>query len=492
MISCEKRLNEKAVIRRKSKKNGEKNMGETNAVKKKHPKGFYVCNLTFTFERLAFYGAKPLLLLFLITAVAEGGLGVKDSEATIIAANLTAYTYLAPIVGGYISDRWLGARYAITLGAVLMGLGYLIGWKATNASMVNWMVIVVAVGTGFFKGNLSAIQGRLYEDKELLDSAFSIQYSFVNIGSFIGSLLTGYLYLHAFKQGDVLGFRQCFLICAVFCFVDAVWFVANWRYLQGQGIKPFRYKTDINGNIIGEEGKKVEKSGKEKAEKLTKAERRRVWAIILVSALSVIFWLFYYQQDLALTIYMTKYVKMSIAGFEIAPTWVTTSLNGLLCVALGGVMAAVWVKLSQRPKGDLNMFQKVGLGFLFIGLAFGIMVLAEMFRGVGSPESVKVSVLYPIFFVIVLTIGEMCFSPLRNAFVSKYAPKKYLSLLMGVITISTFGASKLSPYVQTIIEKLNIFPVLLAIFIILLVCALALFATSSKLNELVEEGSEEE
>ena len=466
-------------------------MGETNTGKSRHPKGFYVCNLTFTFERLAFYGAKPLLLLFLITAVAEGGLGVKDSEATVIAANLTAYTYLAPIVGGYISDRWLGARYAITLGAILMGLGYLIGWKAENASMVNWMVIVVAIGTGFFKGNLSAIQGRLYEDKELLDSAFSIQYSFVNVGSFVGSLLTGYLYLHAFKQGDVLGFRQCFLICAIFCFIDAVWFVANWRHLQGQGIKPFRYKTDVNGNIIGEEAKK-EKGTKEKEKKLSRVERRRVWAIILVSALSVIFWLFYYQQDLALTIYMTKYVKMSIGSFEIAPTWVTTSLNGLLCVALGGVMAAVWAKLAARPKGDLNMFQKVGLGFLFIGLAFGIMVLAELIRGIGKPESVKVSVIYPILFVIVLTVGEMCFSPLRNAFVSKYAPKKYLSLLMGVITISTFGASKLSPYVQTIIEQLNIFPVLLAIFIILLVCAVALFATSSKLNELVEEESDEQ
>lgn len=249
----------------------------------------------------------------------------------------------------------------------------------------------------------------------------------------------------------------------------------------------------MNGNIIGEEGKKEKKEqGKgAKAEKLTKKERKRVWAIILVSALSVIFWLFYYQQDLALTIYMTKYVRMSIGSFEIAPSWITTTLNGLLCVALGGVMAAIWKKLASRPQGDLNMFQKVGLGFLFIGLAFGIMVLEEMFRGIGASESVKVSVLYPTMFVVVLTIGEMCFSPLRNAFVSKYAPRKYLSLLMGVITISTFCASKLSPYVQTIIEKLNIFPVLLGIFIILMVCTILLFITSSKLNKLVEEDSEE-
>ena len=90
-----------------------------------------------------------------------------------------------------------------------MAVSYLIGWKATSAAMVNLMVIVISIGTGFFKGNLSAIQGRMYDDKSMLDSAFSIQYSFVNIGSFVGSVATGYLYLNTFKNGDVLGFRQC-------------------------------------------------------------------------------------------------------------------------------------------------------------------------------------------------------------------------------------------------------------------------------------------
>ena len=462
-------------------------MGEsTTTVKKKHPWGFYVCNLTFTFERLAYYGAKPILLLFLITAMGEGGLGIDNAQATVIAANLTAYTYLAPIIGGYISDRWLGARYAIPLGSIIMAIGYLIGWKATSAAMVNLMVIVISIGTGFFKGNLSAIQGRMYDDKSMLDSAFSIQYSFVNIGSFVGSVATGYLYLNTFKNGDVLGFRQCFFLSAVFCLISAVWFVANWKSLQGQGKKPFKYLTDTKGNIIGEDSKKDKKNEKS-TEPLTRAEKRRMWAIILVSAFSVIFWLFYYQNELALTIYMTEYVDMHLLGIEIAPGWINTSLNGLLCVALGGVMAAVWRKLSERPQGDLNMFQKIGLSFLFLGCAFGVIVLAEFTRGVGSSGDNKVSVLWMVGFVFLLTIGEMCFSPLRNAFVSKYAPKKYLSLLMGVITVATFCASKLSPYVQVIIENMNIFPVLVAILVLLLLCAAFMFATDKKLNKLVED-----
>lgn len=458
------------------------------AKKKGHPKGFYVCNITFLLERLAYYGSKPLLLLFLITSVEHGGLGVSGAEAAIIVANITAYTYLTPIVGGFISDHWLGARYAIPLGSVVMGMGWLIGWKADSAAMVNLMVIVVAVGTGFFKGNISAIQGRLYEDKSMLDSAFSIQYSFINTGSFVGSLVTGFLYLHLFSEGEVLGFRPCFLLSAVFCFAAAIWFTANWKSLQGQGAKPFKYKTDAEGNIISEDREEEKESKKlSEEEPLTALEKKRVVAIVLVSALSVIFWLFFYQQDLALTIYMTEYVNMHVGSFEVPPSWITTTLNGILCVALGGIMAAIWRKLSERAQGDLDMFQKVGLGFLFLGISFGIIVFAEMVRGIGAPATEKVSVLWMVLFSVALTVGEMCFSPLRNAFVSKYAPKKLLSVLMGVITISTFFASKLSPYVQVLIEKVDLFQVLAVIFALLMVCALSMFAGHKKLNKLVEE-----
>ena len=292
----------------------------------------------------------------------------------------------------------------------------------------------------------------------------------------------------AVKKGDVLGFRQCFFVASIWCIVGLAWFVLNWKNLQGQGVKPFKYLTDENGNVIGSNEKKED--GKNDKQPLTKLERNRMIAIILVSALSVIFWLFYYQQDLALVIYMTDYVKMSIGSFDIPPSWVTTTWNGLLCVVLGGVMAAIWKKLAERPQGDMNMFKKVALGFLFVGLAFGVMVVCELVRGVGADASVKASVFWPFLFVTVITIGEMCFSPLRNAFVSKYAPKKYLSLLMGVIAISTFGANKLSPFVQAFIEKFDVFPVFVGITVIMLVFTALIFLANKKLNSLVE-GKEE-
>ena len=175
----------------------------------KHPKGFYACCITFMFERLAFYGAKPILLLFLITATLQGGLGIERTDAAVMAANLTAYTYMAPLIGGIISDRWLGARYAISLGYIIMAIGYLVGWKATGPGMVNLMIILVSIGTGLFKGNLNALIGRQYQNKELLDAAFSIQYLIQIIYVF----LTIFLYLLKCPQSLILSALRAFCFC---------------------------------------------------------------------------------------------------------------------------------------------------------------------------------------------------------------------------------------------------------------------------------------
>lgn len=422
---------------------------------KKHPFGFYVCCITFVFERLAYYGARSILLLFLITAVTQGGLGLDTASATVVAANLIAYTAIAPIIGGVISDRWIGARYAVAVGLGLMVVGYSLGWLADGITTINIMIVLVAIGTGLFKGNLNALIGCQYQDEKLLDAAFSLQYSYINVGTFLGSLITGYLYLHVFSEGDLLGFRQCFLVAAAFCGLGTIWFVANWKHLQGQGQKPYKYLD-------------------EEQTSLNKIEKIHILSIVVVAVLAVIFWIFYYQQDLALVIYMTDYVDMSIGNFTIPTTWITTSWNGLLCIILGGVMAKLWKKLSERPQGDLNIFCKIGWSFLLLGAGFGVMIICELQRGIGVSIAVKASVLWPILFVTLITVGEMCFSPLRNAFVSKYAPKKYLALLMGVIASSSFFANKVSPYVQAFIIEWDMYTVFKWIFVILMLAAVAL------------------
>lgn len=449
--------------------------------KHKYPIGYWICCLTYTFERFAFYGSKPLLVLFLTAAVSEGGLGISEVDAAPIAALLTSLTYLAPIAGGWICDRWLGARYAVTLGCILMGLGYFIGWKSTSVAMVYGMIIVVSIGTAFFKGNLAAIIGRLFDDKDALDSAFSIQYSFVNIGSFFGSMICGVLYMNQFAKGEVLGFRQVFLLCGILVIVGGIFFTLCYGLLQGQGKLPFKYLTDTQGNVVGEE--KHEKQEKSTAP-LTVVEKNHVIAIILVSLFSVIFWLAYYQQDIFLTFYIQNKVMRNIGSFELSPVHLTTTWNGLLCIFLSLAFAKLWTILAKRPQGDLSMFHKVTLSFVFLGLSYGTLMIMEILRGVGAPNSTKAHFIWIALFGVFITIGEICFSPLGNSFVSKFAPKKYLALLMGIWTAATFLASTINGQIMKLVEKLGDFNIMVAFTIISFACAIAMFLLIKPLNKL--------
>ncbi|MGL5756105.1 MAG: peptide MFS transporter [Paraclostridium sp.] len=449
-------------------------MSTTVKKKNKFPMGFYICATTFSFERAAYYSSKFLIYVFLTAAVINGGLGISKGEAAMMQANLVAFTYFSPIIGGYISDRWIGARYTIPLGMFIMGAGYYVGSIADSTSMVNIMILLVAIGTAFFKGNVSAVNGQLFDDPEELDSAFSVQYSFVNLGSFIGTISVGVLYLNTFAKNGVLGFSQCFLVAAILCVIGGLWFIFGWRFLGNAGKRPFK------------EGIVADKSDAQEQSPLTHTEKKRVWAIVLVSVFSVLFWVFWYLTYLAVYDYGAAFVDMNVGGFEVPLSWFD-SLNSLVCIALGPVLAALWLKLSKRPQGDLSLFKKTGLGFIFLGLAFLTLVGAEFSRGIGAPETVKSSILWIVAFGVLLSMGEMFFSPLGNSFVSKYAPKRVLAVLMGVWTFATFLAGKSYGYIYAFTLKFDMITVYTVIPAILFVAAVLLFVFDKKLSTLVED-----
>ena len=458
----------------------------SQATTTKHPKGLYTCGLTFTLERFAFYGSKTLLLLFLAEAVATGGLGIKASDAAAIAANLTAFTYLAPIFGGMICDRWIGARYCIIIGTIIMAAGYALGYFATSVVWVHAMIALISIGTGFFKGNLNALVGELYEDDNQKDAAFSILYTFVNLGSFTGSLIMGILYINTFAVVEngvtILGFRQCFLTAAVVMILGGILFASTMKVLGEAGKYPQKM-LNKNASIEGSEVKDADAP-------LTKIEKDRVKVIFILSFFSIFFWVFYNQAGSSLALYMKDYVNLTVSGFEIPVMWIDTTLNGVLCVALGPIMAAIWTKLSKREKGDLTMAQKMALGYTFLAVAFLFVIAAEFTRGIGAPATSKASVLWLVFFVVFQTIGEMCFSPLGNSLVSKIAPAKYLSLLMGVWAAATFVANKASGYVQGIIEKMGLVQVFVAIPVILVVGVFIILATNKKLTAMIGDNED--
>ncbi|MCI9421476.1 MAG: peptide MFS transporter [Dorea sp.] len=448
--------------------------------KKRRPFGFYVCSMGFTFERLAFYTVKYLLAIWIATDVAAGGLGLSDSEGVALSANFVAMTYITPIIGGYIADYWLSPKLCVAVGMILMGIGYLCTWQAHSLGLVWAMIILVSIGTGLFKGNLSGVNGLLFHDKEELDAAFSIQYSFVNIGSFVGTTFIAILATTGLF-GIKCSFNTVFLICAIFLFIDAAWFILNGKSLGEAGKKPFKHDQ--------REFVSAEKKAKAEAAPLTSGDKKKIAVIVLITIFSVVFWALWYMT------YMPAYYRFGygdgsdfmnkanwyIGSFQIPTSWFD-SINALTCIILGPVLAGVWAKLANRPQGDMSMYQKTGLGMILLGISYVVMVVADMVAGDG-----QCSIIFLLLVCVLMSVGEMVFSPLGNSFISKLAPAKVLGLLLGFWPIAVFFSNKIYPPVYDYLKTVNFAVGYGALAAIVIVFGVVLWAISGKLEKMETE-----
>ncbi len=393
-------------------------MTDTKTINKKRPFGFYVCSIAFSFERMSFYSVKWLLAYFLVKSVAEGGLGLEVSTATTFQSTFVAATYIAPVLLAPLADRFVGARYCVAVGLALMGVGYIMAGFATSMFLIWVMLFLVSVGTGLFKGNLTAMIGRLFYNQEELDSAFSTYYSFVNVGSFIGTTIV------AFLVGAV-GYKSTLMIYGVITLLGLVWYLFGIRYLGEAGKKPF--KIDERKN----------EEEQEEVAPLTTLEKKRVIVICVVSAFSIVFWLFWYLAYLPVYYHWdgAGAANWMIGSFTVPSAWFD-SLNAFGCMALGPLLGSLWTKLAARPQGDMSLFRKTGIGLLLLGSSYVIFAVMEATRGEG-----QANLLWLVLMGSLLTLGEMFFSPLGNSFVSKYAPAKILSTMMSVWIVAAFFAS---------------------------------------------------
>lgn len=457
-------------------------MNDSTTVSNKKPFGFYVCSLGYTFERAAFYTVKYMLAIWIATSVAKGGLGLTDVQAASIAADFIALTYIAPVIGGYIADYWVNPRLCVTLGMILMGIGYMIAWKAHSLPMVWVMIILVAIGTGLFKGNLSGLNGLLFTNEKELNDAFSVQYSFVNIGTFSGTTFIVLLIA-------TTGFNFVFLVCALLMFVDAIWFLINLRSLGDAGKQPFKVDQRKFQTAATEAQKESEKAtANKKAQPLTAGDKKRIAAIILVTLFSVVFWMVWYMSYMPIYYYFgygngaafLHRANWMIGSFKV-PTSYFDSVNAIVCIILGPVFGRLWTRLSERPQGDMSMFKKTALGIMFIGFAYVAMVFGDM---VGKGNT---SLWWIVLVAILMSIGEMVFSPMGNSFITKLAPAKVMGLLLGFWPIAVFFATLIYPKVYALLKTSDPsrfqmeYGVLAAIVIIL---GLILWFFSKKLDAL--------
>lgn len=446
--------------------------------KKGYPKAFWACACTEIFERLSYYLGRSLILIFVTATVATGGLGLSDTVAANMQSNLTAFSYLLPLLGGVVVDKYIGAKYTTPIGMVIAGVGYFMGSVATSTTGVYLMIFFVSAGLALFKNG--PIIGRVITDKSQMDSAFSVRYSLVNVGAFIGTFAVGILYKDVFAKDGVLGFIPCFRLAALIMVLGALWYVfVCWRFLGDTAALPFK-KTMTAEEIEAEKARKA--SEKEAKQPMTTVEKKRIGAIVVASIFSIIFWIFWYLGYLPVYYYWAENANWAIGGYEVPATWFDAA-NSMFCVILGPVVASLWKKLAARPQGDMSIFRKTALGITTIGLGYLFYILMDIVRGDG-----KVSVIWLLGFAFLLTLGEMFFSPLGHAFISKYSPSRYLAVMMSVWGFATFIAAKSYGYVYGLLFGGNLeFRVACGIVaVIALVSAVIMVALDKKLAALVD------
>lgn len=446
------------------------------AQSKKHPPGLYLLFFTELWERFSYYGMRAILVLYLTTALVSGGLGFKESVAMSIYGFFTGAVYFTPIVGGYLSDRFLGRRLAITIGGITMAIGNFILFAIHTKLGLYTGLLLLIIGNGFFKPNISTLVGELYgpNDKRR-DGAFTIFYMGINIGAFLAPLVCGFLAEDYFKttiDGVVhYGFKYGFLAASIGMVIGQLLFnVFGNRYLGEIGKAP------------------VGKSATHTAEKapLTKKEKQRIAVILILACFIVFFWAGFEQAGSSLTLYTDKFVDKTIGSWTVPTSWFQ-SLNPFFIVVLAPVLSSLWLKLANSKRGDLPIPTKMALGMILLGLGFAVLLPAVLQTGSDEHHiTTKANVFFIVFTYFLHTLGELCLSPVGLSMVSRIAPVRLASLMMGVWLAGTAVANILAGQLAAFTESLGYLEIFSLIGAVTIGLGFVLLLLSKKLVQMME------
>ncbi|MGD8189300.1 peptide MFS transporter [Brevibacillus ginsengisoli] len=448
--------------------------------KKKHPSGLYLLFFTELWERFSYYGMRALLVLYLTHEFISGGLGMEKSWALSIYGWFTGAVYFTPLIGGYLSDRYLGRRLAITIGGITMAAGNFVLFAEHSMMGLYLGLALLIIGNGFFKPNISTLVGELYGPNDnRRDSAFTIFYMGINIGAFFSPLVCGFLAEDYFKtnmNGIIhYGYNYGFLVASIGMIIGQIIFnMFGNRFLGDIGKKPV-------GKV-----EKIATSQSSTSTKLTSKEKQRTAVILILTCFVIFFWAGFEQAGSSLTIYTDKFVDRTIMGWEVPTSWFQ-SLNPFFIVALAPIISALWVKLSYRKNGDLKIPTKMGLGMVLLGLGFMVLITAVL--KTGSDEThllTKANMLFIVFTYFLHTLGELFLSPVGLSMVSKIAPVRLASLLMGVWLAGSGIANILAGQLAAFTESLGYLEVFGAIGAMAILLGSILLLLSKKLVQMME------
>ncbi|WP_332453161.1 peptide MFS transporter [Chryseobacterium aquaticum] len=444
---------------------------EIQNFKGKYPKQIWSLFFSEMWERFCFYGMRGMLVFFMISQ-----LNFHEKEANLQYGATQAFVYAFTFVGGLFADKILGFRKSLFWGGLLMIVGSLI--LATDPHKFFFLGIAfTVVGTGFFKPNISSMVGQLYKPNDSrADAGFSLFYAGINLGALLG----GYLCI-AIGKGELFGdfisegmrWNIAFGLAAVVMVISLINFVFTQRSLGTIGLQPGHPLSEVKSATMPkwkEYGVYILSllfipiimkmvSVPEYTDyfmwtvgpltliylffemsKVTSSERKKLWAALVFILFSILFWGIYEQSGGSLSIFAAKNLNKDLLGLD--PNGVNNSGGAFFIIFLAPLIGLLWIWMSKR-KIEPNTIIKFGLGFIFLGLGYYVLFATRFFANLQGITSLN-------FFTIallVITLGELCLSPIGLSIMTKLSTKNLQGMMMGM----WFLASAYGQYVAGII-----------------------------------------
>lgn len=410
-----------------------------------HPRGLFVLFFTELWERFSFYAARAILVLYIVAPVSKGGLGWTDQRGLLVLGVYQFLVYLFGVPGGMVADRFLGSRKAVLWGTILICIG-----NSVLVAPPAWALLlglaVVALGSGLLKPNISSMVGQLYADGDVRrDSAFTIFYMGINIGSFLSGITSGMIVMY-------FGWRWGFAAPAFGMLIGILIFVIGGKCLGNVGRHPRAVACAATMGGASAPAKVP----------LTSQERRRLVVMFVSFVVVVVFWAAFEQSAGMLNIFADRFTDRTVFGFQMPATWFQ-SVNPFFVITLAPFAAALWAWLGRKGRNPSAIF-KMGLGTIVQGIGFVFMVIA--FTRCQQAETGLCSPLWLALTYFCCTLGELLLSPVALSFITSNAPKRMVSSMMGIyFAVTGFGcflASQIGTY-SMVLGMLNVFVLVAAV-----------------------------
>ncbi len=432
-----------------------------------HPTGLFVLFFTEMWERFSYYGMRAILTLYLVakTSDVNGGLGWSNIEALKLYGWYTILVYLMSIPGGYIADKLIGQKKSVLIGGSMLIVGHAILAYQQMWAFYTGLILII-LGVGMLKPNISTMVGGLYKEGDIRrDKGFTIFYIGINIGAFLSSLIVGYV-------GEKIGWHYGFGLAGIGMTFGMIIYYFGQPYLK-----------DV-GNFIGNSRSVKDKEAFNKP--LTKIEKDRIIVLFISFLLVIVFWGAFEQAGGLLNLYALEKTNRILMGMEIPASWFQ-SLVAFFIIVFGTSVARFWAIRKLKGKNATSIF-KMLVGLIIMGMGFLFMSAASAQYETNGSSAMYWLVLAYLFH----TFGELSLSPVALSFITKLAPLKYASIMMGIYFAMTGIGNKLAGLLGESASRYGEFTIFTGIAIFCIAFGLLVMVFNKKINALTHGAEDNE